>query len=176
MKYVLYLLSIVILAGLNSGGLKPLAIAGVVPNLLLLAVISVSFDRENKDYLWFALVAGVFFDFFSTVPMGSFTIPFILVALMLRFFITNVAVYELSFKYILSLTVAAVLGYHGLFMAYYFIFSSMSGIPSLLSAKELLVKLPYQVAYNVVLLLPVYFGMLGVKKFSSKLSPRHYSY
>ncbi len=172
MKFVLYFLSIVILAGLSVGIFQPLAFFGVVPNLLFLSVLVLALDKQEQSYLIYAIMAGVWLDFYSTVPIGSFSITFLIIASGVRFFVFAIVPYELHFRHILAISITAVALFYLLYTGYVLAFSSFANLPQLLTYKEVLLKLPYQVLYGIVCLYPVYVFMVGIRKFLFKLNPR----
>lgn len=98
MKYFIYLLTIIILLGLNLGLFQNFRIAGQMPNLLLLLLLFFVLEKKDFDFFFVALVSGLFLDFYSAGFFGAFTMAFLAVGLCLHLFATSVIVVNVNWK------------------------------------------------------------------------------
>jgi rod shape-determining protein MreD len=98
MKYLIYLLAIIVLVGLNLGLFSNLQLQGQIPNLLLLFTLCAALEKKNYDFFFIAFVSGLFLDFYSASFFGSFTLSLVLVAYLLHSLAITLAVLELDWK------------------------------------------------------------------------------
>ena len=98
MKYLIYIISIIILLGINLGLFGNLQILSQVPNLLLLFTLCAALEKKNYDFLYIAFVCGIFLDFFSASFFGGFTLSFLFIALILNFLSNAFVLLELNWK------------------------------------------------------------------------------
>lgn len=156
MKYFLYLLTIIILTGIQIGLFHYLALFGTVPNLLLLFVIGSSLQREAEDSFFLALVGGLFLDFSSGLLIGSFALGFLLLALLLYFIIHHLVVFELSWKYLLTVTAVATVFVD----ACVWLFNNFAYLHNwstvLVSGQLLRARIVPEILYNLLLAYPLY--------------------
>ncbi len=164
MKYVIYLISIILLLGINLGLFTQIPLKGQIPNLLFLFALCASLEKKDFDFFFISFVCGAFLDFYSTGFFGGFTLAFLTVSLCMHLVASNILVMEFNWKTLSAalavslLTVDIILCLYG-FMAFKFNWTSgytgfkiiMSGfIPSLV--------------YNGLLLYPVYLFSNFVKR------------
>ncbi len=81
MKYLLYLAVIVLVMLINFGLLVPLGLGWAISSIFLLIVVCVSLEYGSLDYIWFALLGGLWLDVFFALPMGSFSGAYLLIGL-----------------------------------------------------------------------------------------------
>jgi rod shape-determining protein MreD len=103
MKYLIYLIAIIILLGLNLGIFNGLRLYGQMPNLLFLLALFFALEKQDYDFFFVALICGLFLDFYSAGFFGGFTLAFLAVGLCANLFINNILVLEMNWKS-LSLT------------------------------------------------------------------------
>lgn len=108
MKYFIYFIILIVLAGLQSGLFRYLKFFGAVPDLMLLFVVGCCLQREAEDAFFVALLAGLFVDLQNGVFVGSYAFSFLLLALLLYLVIRQLVVFELNFKYLVAATIVAV--------------------------------------------------------------------
>jgi rod shape-determining protein MreD len=79
---LVYLITILLLLSLNIvwPGIK-----GAVPNFLFLLVVFSAFKKDDADFIWVAFFSGLLLDSSSHIFFGSYTISFLLVALMINY-------------------------------------------------------------------------------------------
>lgn len=156
MKYVIYLIVIIILAGIQTGLFPYLKFFGAVPDLLLLFVVGSCLQREAEDAFFVALLCGLFVDLQNGVFVGSYTLSFLLLALLLYLVIGRLVVFELNFKYLVAATVAAVVftGFLAWLIsaaAVHFGWAAAAIDPHIWRS-----RLPQEIAYSLILCYPLY--------------------
>ncbi len=125
MKYAIYFFIIIILAGVNFGVFPTLSFYGVLPNLLLILLVTVSLSKAKPELSFFvAFIGGLILDFSSGIFFGSFTITFLCLALILELITKNFLVIDIDWKYqiiifILVLILANLLLYGFSLLAFY---------------------------------------------------------
>src|SRR3989344_6272424 len=102
MKYLIYLISIIVLLGLNLGLFNNFQINGQIPNLLFLFCLCFSLEKSAKggsasggidyDFFFVSFISGLFLDFYSTSFFGGFTLAFLCLSFLLHLMATNVIV------------------------------------------------------------------------------------
>ena len=98
MKYLIYLLAIILLLGLNIGLFNNLQFYGQAPNLLMLMIIFLALDKDDLSFFPVVFVAGLFMDAFSANFFGGWTLSFLILALLLNFLSSRLMVFELNWK------------------------------------------------------------------------------
>jgi hypothetical protein len=81
MKYLFYLALIVLVILVDFGLLVPLGLSWAVPSIFLLIVICISLEYGSLDFLWFAVLGGLWLDIFFALPLGSFSGAYLLLGL-----------------------------------------------------------------------------------------------
>src|SRR5271155_5350447 len=107
MKYVIYLISIIVLLGLNVGLFSNLQIQGQIPNLLLLLTVYFALDKKGYDFFFTAFVCGIFLDFFSPGFFGAFTVAFLILALAINALVNSLMLLEINWKSLTLLLLGA---------------------------------------------------------------------
>ncbi|MCL5666628.1 MAG: hypothetical protein M1383_02560 [Patescibacteria group bacterium] len=176
MKYLIYLLAIILLLGLNAGIFSSFQIKGVMPNLLLLFMVLFSLDRgdsetrDNADFLVIAFLSGLFLDFSSTTFFGSFALAFLLISLVLRLSSRHLLVFEMNWKYY-SAALAVSLAALSFFIWFYNLLCFRLGWAAyLLDGKVLRSGYLISLVYNLLLLYPMYLFAESVKRGIAYLS------
>lgn len=81
MRYVFYAITMGLVVAVTFGLFSVWGWQGLVPNLLLLIIVSTALAFNNLDYLMFAFIGGIWFDTLYGLPLGSFAVPFIFIGL-----------------------------------------------------------------------------------------------
>ncbi len=82
MKFILYTLAAIVLYALNT--VLPQPFGGSV-NLLLLFVVCASLSGDSSAFLWVAFFSGLLLDSSSGLIFGTYTIAFLLIALLVKY-------------------------------------------------------------------------------------------
>ncbi len=173
-KYLIYLLSIIFLCGLNVGLAPYLRIYGQVPNFLFLIAVIWSVDKTDDDFWFFALFAGLFMDFSAGAWVGTFAIPLLLVCLAIRLLVQNYLVLELSLKYLAIVLFPAQLLFYFGSVGYAFVFYKLGLAAYPPSASGWLGSWVAGFLYNAALLYPMYIAAGYLKTFLGKYVVREY--
>ena len=172
MKYLIYLLAIVVLAGVNLGLFSNLQFFGQIPNLLLLFAVCASLDKQDYDFFFIAFICGIFLDFYSATFFGSFTVSVLLLALSLHVLVNTLVLLELNWKSLSLLLLTAIIlldlfswGYG--FMAYEFGWSS-----NFIAFHSFMTAFASYFFYNLVLFYPTFLFYNFVRKIVDGLTIR----
>ncbi len=156
MKYLIYLLLIIVLCGV-SVGLSPLInIRGQVPQLLFLLAFIWSLDRAGWDFLFVAFISGLFLDFYTGSFVGTFSMPLITVCLVFHFIIENFLALELSPKFLAALLLPAQILFGTVYFFYSWLLYKMHLWPILPDAKILAEGFIISFFYNLLFLYPIF--------------------
>lgn len=172
MKYLVYILVIIGLVGLNIGLFNNLQIYGQIPNLLLLLVIYFCLEKKNFDFFFVAFFSGMVLDFFSTNFFGGYTLSFLIVALLLYFLVNNFLVFELNWK-ILSLLVLGSLILLNIILWLYGLLAFKFGLSTeYVGLKIYAAGFLASFFYNWILSYPMYLFSDFIKKFIENLEAK----
>jgi len=72
MRYIFYLLVLVLILTFSFGLLAPWGLGWAVPSILLIFVICLSLEQGSLHFIFFALLGGLWLDVFFGLPVGSF--------------------------------------------------------------------------------------------------------
>jgi rod shape-determining protein MreD len=175
MKYLSYALVMLILFSLNMGMFPYLEIFSGTPNLLMLFVIALSVESKDYDFIVLAFLSGLFLDFYTDVAIGSFSVGFMLLGILIQYIAKEYLVLELNWKYLLGLMVAgyvfvyAFVWVYGLCMYRFGLANAAVELPML--QKRILPEL----FYNAVLLYPLYWVTDLMREFILRNDRRRYS-
>lgn len=109
MRYIFYIIGIGAIAALTFGLFNVWGWHGLVPNLLLLAIVSLALAFRNYDYLMVALIGGIWFDTLYGLPIGSFSIPFVLCGTASALIFQRWLFTEMTWIHFMIITIAATL-------------------------------------------------------------------
>ncbi len=174
MKYFVYILLLIVLCGLQAGLAQVVNIRGQTPQLLFLLVFVWSLDKNDRDYLFLTLGAGLFLDFYSGVPVGSITLPLLAISLLLHQLVENFLALELSPKLLAALLLPAQAVFYVL---YFFCLRWLPGsrLPVLIPGLRFLAgNFVIAFAYNLLFLYPVFLLVEFVRSFIHRHFEREY--
>lgn len=156
MRFILYIVLIGAIIGITFGLFGSWGYHGLVPDLILLIVIALSLVFDDFDFLFVALVGGFWMDVVYSLPIGSFTIPFILCGLASSQLLRKWLFSDIQWYHFVGVIIAATLflklwlwGYTNLLLFFQWHMFALSG-------KQILKNLFLAVIANVVLAYPVY--------------------
>ena len=165
MKYFIYCITVIVLAGLNFGLFGYLKVFGVAPDLLLLFVVGASLQRDADDSFYIAFLGGLFMDFYNGLLAGSFTIAFLLVSLLSYLFIHKLVVFELSWRYLFAATILSTV-FTALFV--WFVTAAVfhaGWMQNSIDIRLLRSHLLIEIVYNSLLAYPIYILASWLKNF-----------
>lgn len=172
MKYLIYIVSIIVLIGIQVGLFSELRFFSAVPNLSLLLVIGFCLQREDTDAFFIAILSGFFLDYNSGLLLGSFASVFFIVALILHMVLHSLVVFEVSIKYLVSITIGVTI-----FVQVYIWLIHMVGFHygwSSLYVDPYVLKTPLfaTIFYNCLLAYPMYLAATWLKNLTLLVSGR----
>jgi hypothetical protein len=107
MKYILYLFAIIIIIGFSFGLFATLGLRAAVPSILVLTVICIAMEYRSLDYLFFAMVGGLWLDLFYALPFGSFTGAMLIIGTLSYLLVQRVLLADMSEKYYWAVSIGA---------------------------------------------------------------------
>lgn len=172
MRYIIYIIVIGAIVALTFGLFNQWGWHGFVPNLLLLTILSVTLAFNNFDYLVVGVIGGIWFDTLYGLPIGSFSIPFIVCGLLCSLAFQRWLFTEVKIKHFIFAAILATV------MLNFWIWLYTNGLyivkwsPLAVDGWQLLRNTPLAVIANVLLAYPVYVIVELIAQSSLKLK-RH---
>lgn len=174
MKYLLYMVAVVVLLGINVGVFPSLKLMYGMPNLLMLFVMVLSLEVGDRDYLPVAFAAGLFLDFYSGVPVGGFALAFMLLGLIMQAVSSRYLVLELNWKNLLAFMAASYVFTHTFIWLYSTLLHRFGLTQVVVEFPVLWQKLLPELLYNALLLFPIYWLAELLKTAIARLTRRTY--
>lgn len=156
MRYLIYILLIGATIGITFGLFGVWGWNGFVPDLILLLVIALSLVFDGLDYLFVAVIGGIWLDIVYALPIGGFVIPLVLAGTISSFFLRRWFFSDVRWYHFVGAIIAATLLvklWLGFYTNILFIFDWYHYS---LSWSQLFANLIYSIAANVLLAYPVY--------------------
>lgn len=171
MKLITYLFIIIILYCLSLGFFPYFKIMHAVPDLLLVYSVILSLESDGKAYIFGPLLAGVMLDFASGLPIGSFSLGFVLVSMLIREVDKQMMVIQRNWKYLSAVVVLSQIGLH-LWVYIYAAFSVRLGFGHVhVDFGEQLSLFLGRGIYNLLIFYPVWV----LADFQAKINQRFFS-
>jgi cell shape-determining protein MreD len=98
MKYLIYLILILVVLAVNIEITELLAKSFFHVNLLLILCVLSAMEKNHYDFLFFTIVSGLILDIYSPQNFGSFSLSFLLIAWLVNWVVKNFLVYEINLK------------------------------------------------------------------------------
>lgn len=156
LKIFLYFVLIVFIYAFNAGVLKEFQLFGALPNLFLLLVIYLSMETKGEFYLAASFFCGLLLDFSVGVFLGSFSVSFMIIALILRSISHDFVVLDRNWKYLpVILLLAQALVYIWIYF-YNRIAVSLGVSINLLGFKPLMNRFVWESVYNLAFIYPIW--------------------
>jgi rod shape-determining protein MreD len=108
MKYLVYFAALIVLLSLNFGVFSYLKILGAVPNCILLFLVVTAIEKQNFDFVFVALVGGLFLDFYNGTVVGGYALSFLLIGFLLQSAVNLFVVEELKWQILAVIVVLSV--------------------------------------------------------------------
>jgi rod shape-determining protein MreD len=143
MKYISAFLFILVLLFLQIGILPHLKIVGVYPNLIFLAIVSLTIINGWRENLGWIIISGMFLDFYSLQNILGITVLILLLACLLSRFLNSKFLKEENKLSLILIFLISSLFYELLLFI----------IGSNLSLLGLIAK----IIYNSILALPIFY-------------------
>lgn len=172
MRYIIYIIITGSLVALNFGLFNSLGWHGFVPNLLLLVIISLALAFNRNDYLLVAFLGGFWFDILYGLPIGSFTIPFILIGVGSLLIFQRWLFTQVTWRhFIVTVAVATILLHFWLWLYTNILFAIHWGQLAI-SGRQLTRNTILVLIANVILAYPIYVVVELIAQSTSRLK-RH---
>ena len=172
MKYLIYLIAIIFLVGLNLGLFSNLQFFGQIPNFLLLFTVCASLEKQNYDFFFIAFICGIFLDFYSANFFGTFTLSLLLLALCLHIFANTLVLLELNWKSLVFLLLTAIILLDLFSWVYGFAAYQFGWAPAFISFRSFAVSFAPYFFYNLLLFYPAFLFYNFVRKIVDGFSLR----
>lgn len=131
-------------------------IKGVVPDMLLLLVVSLSVDKDDLDFFFVAACAGLFQDFYASAFPGTFMGAFLIAAYALHLTANSIVTYQTNWKYLGAFMVGAMAITFFWVWLYSMVTVTLGWWPQQISFGLLWRSFLPQLLYNSLLLYPVF--------------------
>ncbi len=164
MKYLVYLVVIYLLLILNFGVFGELRLIGAVPNLMLLFVISLALISESLEFVAVALFAGIIWDTYGSLPIGSFALGFVIVGLLANLLFRKVFFYNFNWKHFPLAVISGIIVLSLWLWIYTATLAHFHLALFPINFKQLLHSLLPTLIYNLLLMYPVYGLTIAVNR------------
>lgn len=156
MRIVLITIFILVLLFLQIGIFPHLRIAGVFPNLILLAILSLSILQGWKKTLPWIIVGGLFLDFYSLNNVLGISVVSLLIVSYLAYFLSQNIFKKTSFFSLVLIFLITIFLYNLLLIILFKIFSITFDFRFLGFVTGII--------YNLIFALPVFYLVKYAKK------------
>jgi rod shape-determining protein MreD len=156
MKYLVYIVIVILLLALNIGLFGQYRLFGQIPNLLLLLVIYFALDKKGHDFFFISFVCGLFLDFYSTSFFGGYTLAFLLLATSLYLLAGSFVVLELNWKSLSFLLLGSLFLLKLVLFSYAFLVYKFNWAADYAKLNFSWISFIAEYAYNLLLLYPAY--------------------
>ncbi len=156
MRFIAYIIIILLFIGIGFGVMAPLGLGWLVPGLPLLVVVCVAMEYDSWDYVFFALVGGVWMDTMYALPIGSFTAAYLLGGFLSYTVFHSLLWIEANWKYYLAFVLGADILLLVWLWAYTSILSRLQWIVLPISGAELLRHSWQIIIIHLIFAFPVY--------------------
>lgn len=168
MKYLFYLILLILIISFNFGVLAPLGLGWLTPSILLLIVVCLSMHPDRLDFFWFGVAGGLWSDIYFGLPIGSFAGAYLLVGLA-AFLLFKRLLAEPNWKYYLVCVVVAELFLLTWVWGYTNILANLHWSAVVVSGRQVWHYLPLWLVSAVVSAFPLYALVNGVVRWSKRL-------
>lgn len=157
LKYFIYLLSIVVLILLTLLFSQYFQIHGAVPAFLLLFVMIIAIQREGFDFYPVAILAGVYIDFASSLPVGASVCGLVLVGFLSHALYHRVMYYQFSWKQLPILAGLNIIGFQTVVFLFGFFVGRVENVQLLLPLYQFFIQSLLILAYSLIFTYPLYW-------------------
>ena len=170
MKYLVYIIALIISVALTVGLFGNFRLAGVVPDLILLLVVVAAVELESRDFLFLSLAGGIWMDIFYGLPIGSFALGYALCGSLAYALFHSAAALEFNWKYFLSLVAGALILLYGWLWLYTNLLAAAHLSPLRVNLAQTARHFLFILIYNLILAFPVYWAFTRASRLSAKIS------
>lgn len=156
MRYLIYTIIIILNFVLTKDFFGHFTFAGAIPNLNLLLVIITASESEKLDFLFIAVVAGIITDIGFGLPIGTFSLSFLLTGFLVYYLFHGPSSLSLSWKNFGIVSVAGVIFTYLWTVAFSKLALVMGVLPFAFSFSQLASQIFFIVLYNLALAFPMF--------------------
>jgi cell shape-determining protein MreD len=172
MKYIVYLIAIIILLGINVGLFNSLQTQNQIPGLLFLLTLFFALEKKDYDFFFVAVVSGLFLDFYSAGFFGGFTLAFLAVSLCAHLLITNFFAAEFNWKTLSLALLVSLIVFNLIVWAYGLAAFKLNFSFQYTGIKVFVSQFLVSFLYDWLLLYPVYLYFTFLRNFVDNISIR----
>lgn len=172
MKYLIYILATIICLGINSGLFGLFPILHTTPQLVLLLLIIVAFEKPAPYFLVIVFFGGLMLDLTTNVAIGSFIIGFLICAYLGRNLYKSVipdGSLAKHLPWVVSLSIFVL--YLWIWLYNMIVGTVITSAPDLIFKKIIVVFFGTTI-YSLLLIYPMYFLVEQLDKLISALEAR----
>ncbi len=169
MRYLFYIFGIGVIVSLTFGLFNPWGWHGLVPNLLLLVIISIALAFNNLDYLFVGFLGGIWLDTLYGLPIGSFTFPFLICGLLSSLAFQKWLFTEVKGKHFILATLFGTIILNFWLWAYTGALYIVKWSPVAINGSQLLRNMVFLVLANILLAYPMYVIVEVIAQSTSRL-------
>jgi cell shape-determining protein MreD len=168
MRQIVYIIITGALVALTFGLFNALGWHDFVPNLLLVLVVSLALAFNRFDYLIVAFFGGFWFDVLYGLPVGSFSIPLVLIGLGSSQIFQRWLFTEVTWRHFLLAVALATIALHFWLWIYTNLLFTIHWSPLAINGGQLLHSTVTILIANVVLAYPIYVSVELIAQSTSR--------
>ena len=172
MKYFIYLITILISIGLTAGIFSLFPILRGVPQLLLVLVIVVAVARKNLDFIFIAIVAGIFLDLLTSLAFGSYILSFAFLGFLSKYIFREYLITSNTWKHLPWIISIAILIQHIWFWVYNSLLFRFDQLALPIGLVDIIFTSFGAIIYTAILFFPAYWMIEKISQFMEKLDLR----
>lgn len=160
---IIFIILVLFFVGITQTTFIPkLAVYGIFPNLMLVIIILRSLFKKYKEIFIWPLAGGVILDIQSYLPLGVFTLSFLIISLLVSFLSRNIWSSESIGLVLLLLTLLAslILGAGGVFFTK---IGNLANFSWVFDFRGALIVIVSQTLYNAALMMVLFFVVSKLK-------------
>jgi hypothetical protein len=176
MRYIIYIIIILVNFVLTKDLFGQMTLAGAIPNLNLLFVIIAASESDRLDFLFIAFVAGLVTDIGFGLPIGTFALGFVLAGFLSHVLFHGPLSLSVGWKNFAIVTVV------GVTLTYFWtiVFSKLAAVmgvlPFSLAFGQFWRIIFFTLIYNLILAFPLFWIYTGVTGYVDQKFNRKSSY
>lgn len=169
MKYFVYLITVLISIGLTAGIFSLFPILRGTPQLLLILILVIAVERKNLDFIFIAVVAGIFLDFLTSLAFGSYTLSFVFLGFCARYVFREYLITSNTWKHLPWIISVAIIIQYLWFWIYNALLFRFDQLAVPIGLIDIILTSFGAIIYTGVLFLPVYWVIEKISQFIETL-------
>ncbi len=156
MRFIFYIIGIGDIVAVTFGLFGVWGWHGLVPNMLLLIIVSMALAFNNVDYMIVGFIGGVWLDTLYGLPIGSFSVPFIICGMASSLIFQRWLFTEVTWRHFIIVTTLVTVALNAWLWLYTNALHYIKWSPIAIDGKQLLRNAFLLLISNVLLAYPVY--------------------